>query len=419
MSWQDRLREAALTGATGQRIPFAYEDVEEVITARGTMHEFAGVNGGYGQRTGDGPRRFPIRAFFSGPDHDLQSRAFVATALSGVCSLEHPVYGTHDVVSLGEVSRRDDLKNEANQSVVELTLWSTLGAVYPDPGVDLPATLELSLGSFNTSAAGAFGALARVRSGVAKARLAASTTSALGQIRSALRSIASTSRTISGTFSSTDRLILGALDTLVGQPLSLARSLLDLVQSPGRAFTRVTSRLSAYRGLAESIIDRFGRLGSSTGGSVEEDVDSKVNDYYLGDLLATGSVAASALSCAQNTFATRREAIEAAEILLTQLQEIVEWREARGAELGEVDTGEAYQALQDLVALTAGYLVQVSFTLLPERSIVTDRARTIIDLAAELYGEVDEKLDYLIATNNLSGDEILEVPAGRKILYYV
>ena len=53
------------------------------------------------------------------------------------------------------------------------------------------------------------------------------------------------------------------------------------------------------------------------------------------------------------------------------------------------------------------------------RRVVLDRNRTIIDLAAELYGSVDDQLDFLINSNNLTGSEILELPRGREIVYYV
>ncbi len=83
-----------------------------------------------------------------------------------------------------------------------------------------------------------------------------------------------------------------------------------------------------------------------------------------------------------------------------------------------VDTGETYQQLQQSTALSAGFLVELSFTLAQERRIVLGRARTIIDLVAELYGEIDTQLDFFIDTNDLSGDEILELPAGREVVYY-
>jgi hypothetical protein len=84
-----------------------------------------------------------------------------------------------------------------------------------------------------------------------------------------------------------------------------------------------------------------------------------------------------------------------------------------------VDTGESYAALQNAGALAAGYLIEYSFSLIQERRIVLGRPRTIIDLAGQLYGSVDDKLDAMIDVNGLSGDEIVELPAGREIVYYV
>ena len=125
------------------------------------------------------------------------------------------------------------------------------------------------------------------------------------------------------------------------------------------------------------------------------------------------------VSVVNNRFNTKSEAIEAADALLTQFQDVTDWRDNNFESLAEVDTGEAYQKLQEAVALTAGFLVEISFTLKQERRIVLDRARTIIDLAAELYGSVDDQLDFLINSNSLTGSEILELPRGREIAYYV
>lgn len=83
-----------------------------------------------------------------------------------------------------------------------------------------------------------------------------------------------------------------------------------------------------------------------------------------------------------------------------------------------VDTGEIYQPMQNSVALVTGFLVQRSFTLTEERRLVLGRSRTFVDLVAELYGELDDRFDYFITTNDLSGDEIIELPIGREVVYY-
>lgn len=118
-------------------------------------------------------------------------------------------------------------------------------------------------------------------------------------------------------------------------------------------------------------------------------------------------------------FTTKTEAIQAAETILTQFDDVVTWRDANYEALEQIDTGAAYQKLQEAVAIAAGFLVEISFSLKQERAIVLDRSRTIVDLAAELYGSVDDQLDFLINSNNLSGSEILELPKGREVVYYV
>jgi hypothetical protein len=151
------------------------------------------------------------------------------------------------------------------------------------------------------------------------------------------------------------------------------------------------------------------------------------NDFQLANVVASASVAGTIRSAIETTFATRPQAIAAAASALAQMDAAVLWRDAGfealedAASLSDnarIDTGEGQQAILDAASLTAGYLVQVSFSLVPEKRIVLDRPRTIIDLAAELYGSIDDRLDFLIDTNDLSGSEILELPAGREIVYY-
>jgi hypothetical protein len=104
--------------------------------------------------------------------------------------------------------------------------------------------------------------------------------------------------------------------------------------------------------------------------------------------------------------------------MLDLFDEMVAWRDTGFDDLSQIDLGGAYQALHTATSLTAGRLIEASFTLVPERRIVIDRPRTIIDLAADLYGSVDDRLDFLIASNDLSGSEILELPRGAMIKYY-
>ena len=125
------------------------------------------------------------------------------------------------------------------------------------------------------------------------------------------------------------------------------------------------------------------------------------------------------VSVVNNQFETKTDALEAADQILALTNDVINWRDNNYKSLGEIDTGSAYQKFIDAVALTAGFLVQISFNLKQERRIVLTGPRTIIDLSAELYGEIDPKLDFFINSNDLTGSEILELPAGKEVVYFV
>ena len=171
----------------------------------------------------------------------------------------------------------------------------------------------------------------------------------------------------------------------------------------------ITARLEAYRDLANSII----------GGDDAVSEPGSGNKFRGNDLFASTLVTGSIVSVVNNRFETKTEALQAAEAVLVQMEEVTNWRDDNFESLGEVDTGGSYQQLQEAVAITAGFLVQISFSLKQERRITLDRSRTVIDLVAELYRTVDEELDFFLASNELTGSEILELPKGREIVYYV
>lgn len=188
----------------------------------------------------------------------------------------------------------------------------------------------------------------------------------------------------------------------------------------------VTAALDAY----SELIDVF-TVGENTVQTPGTDAQN-ANAFFIAELFASGAVSGAVLSVVTTQFDTQPDALIAAEKVIELFDQVTEWRDANYQSLGAVtppltvsaslpivDTGEAYQQLQQAVALTVGFLVRISFSLKQERSVVLDRARTIVDLSAELYGVVDSRLDTLINTNNLSGSDIRELPRGRTVVYYI
>jgi prophage DNA circulation protein len=441
-TWIDRLREAAYKSPSGKRIKFLYEDVSREVTIRGTAFEFPGVNESYVQQMGNGPRRYPLRCCFSGPQSDLEATAFEAALLEhGTGLLEHPRYGNISVVPFGDIARRDDLKTAANQSVIEVTFWTTLGAIYPTNDAHPQNEVLAALGDFNVEAAQAFANATNLTTAANKAATKATIRGMLKQVGGAFDDASSGVSAVRGVVKDATDTINQGMDVLIGKPLLLAQQISNLIQSPARALAGLESRLDGYGRLFDSI---FGTAAANPAERIDATSsllsrrNRVANDFHSADLFSLNCVAGSIVAVSAQPldengrivrtpiFTTKPQAIAAASQILDLLDDVIEWRDDAFDALGtlpavgndQLDTGGAYQAIKHAAALAAGMLVQTSFALVPERSITLDRARTLLDLAAELYGAVDSKLDFLIDTNNLTGSEILELPAGKKILYY-
>lgn len=414
MAWNDRIREAAYTSPSGERITFGYENVSKKVDKKTTGFEFPDADGTFVQDLGHSGRRYPLRVFFWGDDYDQEAEAFEAALLErGTGKLEHPIYGTVDVVPFGTISRRDDLKTAANQAVVEVTFWETIGLIYPAAQTDPASSVLAAVDEYNSAASEEFDGVTSLDSAVEQASFKNSYQALLDSASSGLQAIADVQDDVRQQFDAIVDSINQGIDILVAQPLTLAFQITQLIQSPARALANIEARLDAYGNLATSIISGDGAVSTPGNDS------SNSNEFHTNDLYASTYVTGSVVSVVNTQFTTKTEALQAAEVVLTQLEVVTNWRDENFQSLAEVDTGAAYQKLQEAVALTAGFLVEISFSLKQERSIVLDRNRTIVDLTAELYGSVDDQLDFLINSNDLSGSEILEVPKGREIVYYV
>lgn len=419
MTWEDRLREAAYTPPSGIRFRFAYEDVSRSVNKRTSAFEFPSVEGAYVQDHGIGARKYPLRCYFSGSDHDLRATEFeLALCERGPGRLEHPLYGAFDAIPFGDITRNDALRTAANQSVVEVTFWTTLASLYPSGQVDPRNELVAALDAFELAAAAHFEQTVDLGTAAARMATRVETQSLLKLVSGSLTDAANAVETVSRAFRDAQQALNYGLDVLIGQPLQLAQQVVNLLRAPAIAATGIESRLEAYGRLLERIYAAARTVDYAGGQFIASTAQRVSNSFHTSDMFAASAIAAALRASTAHTFRTRAEALATADTLSNAFDAWVAWRDAARLSLGQVDPGTSYEALQHAAARAIAYLVGVSHTVATERRIVLDRARTIIDLAAELYGAVDDRLDDLISMNSLSGAEILELPAGMAIVYY-
>lgn len=431
MPWQDRIREAVYTAPSGNKFKFDFENVRRTTEKRTSAFSFIGVNESYIQDNGYGSRKYAMRCFFSGDNHDLVATAFEAALLeSGVGELEHPLYGTFKVVPFGTISRRDDLVRQANQSVVECVFWTTTGVVYPTGERSPRNEVEASIDNHDVAAAESYADRMELPGILEQAELRGIVEGQLALANTYLRGPATATESVTREFRAWQQTINRSINVLVGNPFLLAQQLGNLIKAPARAVVGIENRLTSYVGFIRG--SQTSPAGTPENASSAEAQPKRqvqlANAWRTADLTATYGLVATALAAIETEYKTRPEALSVASILLSELEIMSAWRDAgyavfTGVEFGSqiqvIDDGRAWKEASNTIHFCVGYLLSLAFSLAIERTIVLDRPRTIIDLASELYGaEPDRFLDFLISSNDLTGAEIIELPQGHEIVWY-
>lgn len=410
MSWEDRLKEAAYTAPSGTRATFLVEDVSRSFDKKTNGFTFPDAMGTYVQDSGASGFKYPLSIYFSGPDCDIDAEAFEALLReTGIGRLEHPLYGVINAVPFGTITRTDALKTEANQTKIELEFWETNLLIYPLPQIDqLSGVFEAISELKDTLGADVLDNL-DVTDASAIARFKDGLSGALSKVKSALGKIKNITAAVNAIKSKINSIVSGAMGFVseIKNTISdVIRSFVDLVTLPGNLINSFKTQIAGYKNLFSDL--------TSFGG-----VFNSHEDYQTSVTGITVAMSGLIVDLVESEFNTQGEALTAAEDLLAIFDDVSGWIEEKAQGLGRTDSNAVYQRLHASVMAAASYLVQQSFTLKKERKLILNRSRTIIDLCAEIYGEVDSALDFFITSNELSGAEILEIPRGREVLYYV
>jgi len=230
--WQKRLKEAAYTGPEGTRIVFQYVDLKRSINLRNKIFRFNGINGKFIQSNGHDEGDYPIVAFFTGDDQDRLGTAFEGLLTEpGRGKLEHPMYGTFDVVPTGQIQRENLMVNAANQTAIMVTLSTTLADVYPEFGAVPKNTIDQTLGAWDVGAAAAFETTVDLNDPVGQALMGNSVGKALTKSAQTIRAVSGGLASAQRAYDNQARKITESIDTLVTAPANLAGQLIDLVKS--------------------------------------------------------------------------------------------------------------------------------------------------------------------------------------------
>jgi len=422
MTWQDRIRQAAITAPDGRRYEFLYEDLERSRSENASTFKFAERNGAYIQRLSSGQDVYPLTVIFSGPDFDTTGEDFwESTKTPGIFILEHPRFAGLKRVQLLTIGQSIRAKTADNQTAFDCVFHETIEITIPETALDSTSEILNTAEDLNNEASDAFGDNVDLENPLEVPDLQDKGKSFIESMNDTFEAAAAKEAAIKAAFDSQYLSVKSAIENLVEGPLEFANNLAIFVSTPSRLAIDIQERINDYQGLAESTIESLKIAGDET----VEALKNKGALSVLGLMSVSSSMCQASVSSA--SYRTRAEVIGIADQIFDTVESIVDLLESYSVALEDqadpldrrFEISDALDTLNILASLTTAQLFNVAFTLKQERFIILEKDYSPVVLAHKLYGYSDENLDFLIETNKLRGDMIFNIPAGTRIVYYI
>ena len=468
MAWLDEISAAAYTSPGGKKMEFNYDASVERTTALKTAEStFPDVDGAQVQSLGLAGKKFPMTAIFSGAGCFKDADAFEELLCErGFGQLEHPIYGKHNVVPTGEISRTDDLVGALNESRVKVTFSETLvDRAFPESEIAAQDALDAAMDDYEAAAAAEFAQIIETGSiediielqSTLKEQSASLFNGAQAMIAKATAQAAELKQKLDGFKQSVEGWI-GKVDAIAKNAQNIATVLIKTARLPAKIAVDAMAKIEGYSSTIKDIINNVKKdpLGfaavrnqyaatSAMMGALVASMASGVAETAMeaggsgqgaqssgggGGSGGTGSGGASspapgssaggtASTSSAGGFRSRADVLAAADAVAAQFEVYKEYMDAQTAKDAFVDTGETYAALLDTVVASVQVMQQAAFDFPMARTVRLGRDRQVIELLCELYGaDGFSRLDQFITDNALTADEIVLLPMGREVTYY-
>jgi len=408
MSWLDDLKEIKYTSPSGQEFTFFYDNLSVDVDKKTASFIFPEKDGAYIQDLGRAGRRFPFTCYFSGETYNKDADNFMlALEEAGIGKLDHPLYGTRNVVPTGSITRRDDLISEANQAIFSFTLSETLKDLFfPETKENAIDNISNSLNNSTDKISTEFSDSIKFDNAGDNVSLITQMKQQLATIDSKLKTAAKTLEKVNSAYQQIKTAYENNIENILTDAESVARQAIEIIRLPSRVNQDVKLKLQTYKDLITHLKSDFAKA-----------LDGVPNAFYETNKNLMSCLIASNEAILYQNFKTRNECIEVSEMLLDMFDDLKLFQDENYDSLGLVDIGSGYEALLRSMNYSTGYLINESFSLPSEKKIVLGNSSDIFSLVNSIYGNLDN-LDDFIINNDLTADEIEQLPAKREIVYY-
>lgn len=412
MSWLDRLRGSVeLTSPDGHVFNPSWSGNTRTLEKQLGVFKYPNVDREIVQDLGIAGVRYPLTLSFHGADNDLEAdRFFAAFSSKNTWLVAHPTKG---LLSLQPIKIRETIEPVESGSI---TVFETEWMHPAEKSIRItPAQIAARIASIQRSLDEA--ALDQLNN-LASQSSAAEINALKNSTRSALSIFDTAMGAIEGIADAAEAIRRGINDSMNMSPLDLTvlgGQIQSLMMLPAKITGDVLGAIRPIRDFLDKMRALPDEVADQTGLNV-----MAIRELFM----LSGNAAISSLGV-NGRYETRAKSVEVAGLGLAEFKKTVDALDVAQANFDDELIGGQYfsQSLtfvlsSEIAALSASHVLSRSFDLSVEKMILLSEARAPIEIAITEYGSVD-KFDLFVDSNNLKGDDILILPAGREVLVYV
>lgn len=421
MSWQERVRgDIQLTSPGGNVFNAKWIGNDRSMEKKLGIFEYPGYDGTIIQDLGVNGIRYPLTIQFDGLDHDLNAERFFESCRDrGPWDIIHPVKGNLSL-QLVSVSEQIQPVTSGNITVLETQWIEPADETVPTSTAQLGAEVNQQATQTNATSAGQYAEnLNTDTAGATIANAQAVDNVITTQNKGLLNDIAQLNSEIANAVAASQRGIQDTLQQTVLEPLTLAGQIQQSLLLPLLAVNDINGRVEGYKQQIETTFE-FLPDGNN---------DEANNQALAYELSLSACIVGTCQSIVSGELTTQSEATEYADTIADLFSQVVDALDAiqenfvdNPIDAQYFSNTSAYSDLANIVGRTIAYLLRSTLDLRTEKRIILTRTRCPIEIVVTEYGslgEDDSNLDFFISTNQLIGNDVRILNAGREVVVYV
>lgn len=207
-----------------------------------------------------------------------------------------------------------------------------------------------------------------------------------------------------------------AIDTATSSAMAVMRAVNTLITAPFKFAANVKNRVNALKNQFNSLRNTISNITGLSGKQTYQSLAANI----------ISTVCLTVTEPLDGDFNSNKKVAEILQIVNemydSYLQDIDLLQSPNGnSPESFVPDFNTLSTLNDLINQTTSYLFIAVISARKERSIICEDDTNIVTLTHRFYGldMYDKNIDELIENNDLSIDELIIIPKGRKIIYYI